>query len=385
MITARRLSLVLGVTQTLAWATTYYLPAVIVGPAATTLHHSTTELLVGYSWSLLVAGLVSPRVGSWIDRHGGRGALAAGTVVMTVGLLLLAAWPTLPGWYLAWTVIGAGMALGLYDAAFATIGRLLGLGARPAIVGVTLLAGFASTIGWPTGVALIHQFDWRATVAIYAAVQLGVNLPLILTLIPHAAPADAIRPTTTPTATDGRGGLFALILLGLFFCIRAAISAVVSVHALTLLHGIGLTAVAAVGVAAMFGPSQVFGRVLEWMFARWIDPLTGSWMGATLLPLGVVLLLLGGPAAGFAIAYGMSNGILTISRGTLPMFLFGPLGYATRLGRLALPQLLAQAVAPTAVAPLVLALPAPTIFAGLGVAAFVALLCLLPLKRMQTR
>ena len=133
----------------------------------------------------------------------------------------------------------------------------------------------------------------------------------------------------------------------------------------------------------MFGPSQVFGRVLEWAFGRWIDPLTGSWMGAALLPLGVVALLFGGPAVGFAIAYGMSNGILTISRGTLPMFLFGPRGYATRLGRLALPQLLAQAVAPTAIAPLVLIAPAPEIFAGLGVAAFVALLCLLPLRHVR--
>jgi MFS family permease len=383
MITARRLALVLGVTQTLAWATTYYLPAVIVGPAAGTLHHSTTELLVGYSWSLLVAGLVSPRVGAWIDRHGGRSALATGTVVMAAGLLVLAAWPTLPGWYLAWTVIGAGMALGLYDAAFATIGRLLGSGARPAIVGVTLLAGFASTIGWPTGVALIHRFDWRATAAIYAAVQLAVNLPLILTLIPRATPMEPVHAAVVTTAAKRVDGLFALILLGTFFSVRAAISAVVSVHALTLLHGIGLTAVAAVGVAALFGPSQVFGRVLEWSFARWINPLTGSWMGATLLPLGVALLLLGGPAVGFAVAYGMSNGILTISRGTLPMFLFGPRGYATRLGRLALPQLLMQAVAPTAVAPLVLALPADAIFAGLGIASFVALLCLLPLKRLQ--
>jgi hypothetical protein len=302
---------------------------------------------------------------------------------MAAGLLLLAAWPALEGWYLAWTVIGAGMALGLYDAAFATIGRLLGIDARPAIVGVTLLAGFASTVGWPAGVALVHRFDWRATAAIYAGVQLAVNLPLILWLIPHAPPVEPVHAAPVTTEANGGGGLFALRLLGAFFCIRAAISAVISVHALTLLHGIGLTALAAVGVAAMFGPSQVFGRVLEWVFARWIDPLTGSWMGATLLPLGVVLLLLGGPAAGFAIAYGMSNGILTISRGTLPMFLFGPRGYATRLGRLALPQLFTQAVAPTAIAPLVLILPAPKIFTGLGIAAVVALLCLLPLKRLH--
>jgi hypothetical protein len=380
MTDSYRLALVLGFTQTLAWATTFYLPAVIIGPAAATLHCSTTELLVGYSWSLLVAGLVSPRVGAWIDRHGGRGALATGTVVMAAGLLMLGAWPSLVGWYAAWTVIGAGMAMGLYDAAFATIGGLLGSQARPAIVGVTLLAGFASTIGWPAGVALIHRFDWRATAAIYAGVQLAVNLPLILTLIPRAAPAAPVLPTTATTETASHGGLFVLLLLGAFFCVRAAISAVVSVHALTLLHGVGLDAVAAVGVAALFGPSQVFGRVLEWLFGRWIDPLTGSWMGAALLPLGVASLLLGGPAIGFAVAYGMSNGILTISRGTLPMFLFGPRGYATRLGRLALPQLLAQAVAPTAAAPLVASLPAQAIFGGLGIAAVVALLCLLPLK-----
>jgi MFS family permease len=381
MTAPRRLALVLGFTQTLAWATTYYLPAVIVRPAAETLHHSTTELLIGYSWSLLVAGLVSPRVGAWIERHGGRGALATGTIVMAAGLLLLGAVPTLPGWYLAWTIIGAGMALGLYDAAFATIGRLLGLDARPAIVGVTLLAGFASTVGWPTGVALIHQFGWRATAVAYAGVHLVVNLPLLLTLIPRAAPAPPIPAITATTKTNTPGGLFALLLLGTFFCVRAAISAVVSVHALTLLHGVGLDAMAAVSVAALFGPSQVFGRILEWAFGRWIDPLTGSWMGAALLPLGVAALLLGGPAVGFAVAYGMSNGILTISRGTLPMFLFGPHGYATRLGRLALPQLLAQAVAPTAAAPLVASLPAPTIFGGLGIAALLALLCLLPLKR----
>ncbi len=385
MTAPRRLALILGFTQTLAWATTYYLPAVIVRPAAETLHHSTTELLVGYSWSLLVAGLVSPRVGAWIERHGGRGALATGTVVMAAGLLLLAAVPTLPGWYLAWTVIGAGMALGLYDAAFATIGRLLGLEARPAIVGVTLLAGFASTVGWPTGVALIHQFGWRATAVAYAGVHLAVNLPLLLTLIPRAAPAPPAPAITATTKTDTSGGLFAPLLLGTFFCVRAAISAVVSVHALTLLHGVGLDAVAAVSVAALFGPSQVFGRILEWAFGRWIDPLTGSWMGAALLPFGVAALLLGGPAVGFAVAYGMSNGILTISRGTLPMFLFGARGYATRLGRLALPQLLAQAVAPTAAAPLVASLPAPTIFGGLGIAAVVALLCLLPLKRAPAR
>jgi MFS family permease len=379
----RRLSLVLGFTQTLAWATTFYIPAVIVGAAATTLGTSPTVLLGGFSWSLLIAGLVSPRVGSRIDRDGGRGVLAAGTIVMACGLAVMAGIPNLPGWYIAWTIIGVGMALGLYDAAFATIGRLLGGAARPAIVGVTLMAGFASTLGWPMGVVLIQLLGWRATALSYAAMQLAINLPLLLWLIPEAPPHPTALPAASVEQTPPGRGSIAFVLLAIFFSTRAAISAVISVHVLLLLQGIGLTTAAAVAIAATIGPSQVAGRVLEWVLARHIDPLTGSWMGAALLPLGVVGLLAGGPAIGFAVAYGMSNGILTISRGTLPMHLFGAHGYATRLGRLALPPLLAQAIAPTLFTPFVLSRSAPEVLAWVGIASGAALLCLLPLRRVS--
>jgi MFS family permease len=385
MTLGRRLALVLGFTQTLAWATTFYMPTVVAGPAARWMHDSPTALLGGFSWSLLIAGLTSPRVGRWIEAAGGRGVLAFGTVVMAAGLSLMAAVPTLLGWWIAWTVIGAGMALGLYDATFATIGRLLGIDARPAIVGVTLMAGFASTVGWPMGLALLGMVGWRATLLVYAAIQLAVNLPLILLLVPRASDQRLEAPVEVTASAPPGSHTVALILLGTFFSMRAAISAVVSVHALRLLHGVGLTAGAAVGVAALFGPSQVFGRMLEWAFARRLDPFSTSLLGALLLPLGVAALLGGAPAVCFAVGYGMSNGILTISRGTLPMYLFGSRGYATRLGRLALPQLLAQALAPTALTPLVLAWPAARIFAALGAAALAAFACLLALRSRRRR
>jgi MFS family permease len=385
MSDARRLSLVLGFTQTLAWATTFYIPAVIVGAAADTLGASRTMLLGGFSWSLLIAGITSPRVGRWIDQSGGRGVLAFGTIIMACGLAVLAALPSLPGWYIAWTIIGIGMALGLYDAAFATIGRLLGTGARPVIVGVTLMAGFASTVGWPMGVGLVQLFGWRLTVLSYAAMQLAINLPLILTLIPRPPPHAAAIPIAAVEQCAPRRGRMAFVLLAIFFSVRAGISAVISVHVLLLLQGVGLGAAAAVGIAAMIGPFQVAGRVLEWAFAKHIDPLTGSWLGAALLPLGVVGLLFGGPAAVFAVAYGMSNGILTISRGTLPMHLFGAHGYATRLGKLALPPLLAQAIAPTLFTPFVLSRSAMTVFVWVGISAGIALLCLLPLRQFSGR
>jgi hypothetical protein len=380
MSDSRRLALVLGVTQTLAWATTFYIPAVIVSAASSTLARSPTILLGGFSWSLLIAALVSPRVGRRIDQVGGRGVLAIGTIVMAFGLAVLAALPTLPGWYIAWTIVGVGMALGLYDAAFATIGRLLGNNSRPAIVGVTLMAGFASTVGWPMGVGLVQLLGWRMTALCYAGIQVAINLPLILLLIPKPRATALVSAPGQMDHGTPRHGYLAFALLAIFFSVRAGISAVISVHVLRLLQGVGLTAAVAVGIAAMIGPSQVAGRLLEWVFARYIDPLTGSWIGAALLPLGVAGLLFGGPAVSFAITYGMSNGILTISRGTLPMHLFGEHGYATRLGKLALPPLLAQALAPTLFTPFVQSHSAAEVFAWVGITAAAALLCLLPLR-----
>ncbi len=378
----RRLVLLLGVTQLLAWATTYYTPAVVTAAAARSMQASPTALLGGFSWALLITGFASPRVGRRIDRVGGRGVLALGNAVMAAGMAVLAAWPTLAGWYVGWTICGFGMAAGLYDASFATVGRLLGTAARPAIVGVTLFGGFASSLGWPMGVGLVRLLGWRATVIVYALILAGVNLPLILAFVPpapaHAGLAETPARGGGPT---GRGGA-AFLLLAVFFSLRAAISSVVSVHALVLFRGLGLAAGSAVGVAALIGPTQVAGRLLEMAFGRRLDPLVTSWLGAALLPIGVGVMLAGAPVGAFAIAYGMSNGILTISRGTLPLHLFGARGYATQIGRLALPVMLAQAVAPTLATPLVLAWPAQWLFAAMGLVATAALLCLLPLNRL---
>lgn len=377
---ARRLSLALGITQTLAWATTYYIPAVMVGHAAETLGTSRTVLLVGFSWSLIVAGLCAPHIGRFIDRAGGRPVLAAGALVTCAGLLLLAASAGLATWFAAWSVLGVGMALGLYDTAFATIGRLLGQGARPAILGVTLMAGFAGTIGWPVGTWLVANYGWRIALLLFALVQVAVILPIILAFVPPAGPAPP-PPPPRPIVAGGPPPGRAFALLAVFFTSRAAISSVISVHLLVLLAGIGLDTSEAVAVAAMIGPAQVGARVLDWKLARDMSPVTSARLGAGLLPVGVASVLLGAPGLMFALAYGMSNGIMTINKGTLPMHLFGPHGYATRLGKLALPSLLAQAITPTLLAPLVDHVPATWIFAGIGGVALVALGCLVPMRK----
>jgi MFS family permease len=375
-----RLGAVLGVNQTLSWGTTFYLPAVVAGPVAATFGQSPFAVLGAFSWALLVAGGCAPRVGKWIDRHGGRGALLASIVVIAIGQAVLALSQGLAAWYLGWTVIGVGMAMGLYDAAFATVGGLMGKDAGSTITGITLLAGFASTVFWSLGAALIGVLDWRGLLLAYAGLMLVINLPMVWLLVPPAPPKpkqDAGREAPR-TASQRR----ALVLLGAFFSLRWFISSAIAVHVLSLLHGVGLTEAEAVGVAALIGPGQVAGRILEYAIGPRVGLLAKARIAALLFPLGAALLLLGGPvaAAGFALMYGMSNGVMTVNRGTLPLALFGADGYARVLGWLAVPVLLAQATAPTVSAPLVAALPALDVLLLCGATAAMAVLFLLPLR-----
>jgi hypothetical protein len=171
-------------------------------------------------------------------------------------------------------------------------------------------------------------------------------------------------------------------LLAAFFALRWFMTSAIAVHVLPLFTGLGLTPARAVAVAALIGPGQVAGRILEWAVGNRVNLLVRARLAALLFPAGVILLTTGGifAAAGFAILYGMSNGIMTINRGTLPLALFGPEGYARLLGWLAVPVLLAQATAPALTAPLIGSLPALEVFLLCGAGAALAVLFLLPLR-----
>jgi MFS family permease len=376
-----RLGAVLGINQTLSWGMTFYLPAIIADPVVAAFGRSGFSVLGAFSWALLVAGACAPRVGRWIDHRGGRGALIASIVVIALGQTVLAVSHGLAVWYLGWTIIGVGMAMGLYDSAFATVAGLLGKEAGPSITGITLVAGFASSVFWTLGATLIGALGWRGLLLAYAGLMLMVNLPMVWLLVPPAPPR--------PSRDAGRAGLpkspaqrLALVLLGAFFALRWFITSAISVHVLSLLQGIGLTAAQAVGVAALIGPGQVAGRILEYAIGPRVDLLTKARVAALLFPAAAALLLLGGPigATGFVLMYGMSNGIMTVNRGTVPLALFGPEGYARILGWLAVPVLLAQASAPTVSAPLVAALPALDVLLICGGGAAVAAMLLMPLR-----
>ena len=137
----------LGTSQTIAWASSYYMPAILGAPIASALHLPTSVFFGLFSGALLLSAVVGPSVGRLIDRHGGRHLLIASNLVIAAGLLILAGANGVIGLVIAWTVLGVAIGMGLYDSAFATLSSLYGREARSAITGITLIAGFASTIG----------------------------------------------------------------------------------------------------------------------------------------------------------------------------------------------------------------------------------------------
>src|SRR6202048_4887762 len=162
-VTSGRVTIVaaLGATQTVAWASSYYMPAILGAPIASALHLPTSVFFGLFSGALLLSAVVGPSVGRLIDRHGGRHLLAASNLVIAAGLVILAAAHRIAGLVIAWTVLGLGIGMGLYDPAFATLTWLYGRDARRSITGITLIAGFASTIRWPFTAVFLFIICWR--------------------------------------------------------------------------------------------------------------------------------------------------------------------------------------------------------------------------------
>lgn len=341
----------IGIAQILAWGCSFYLPAVLAGPIVEDTGWPLAWVVGGLSIASLAAGLSAAAIGRLVQEWGGRLVLAGGAALLAAGLAVMATAPTLPVYLLGWLVAGAGMAASLYDAAFATLGRLYGRDARGPITAVTLFGGFASTVCWPLSALLVEHLGWRGTCLAYAGIQLFLCLPCFLVLLPrHERATDMTRRAAKDVAESGRdrkgSGRIYLLLAGIL-TLAAFISTTLSVHLLVLLQARGMELAAAVALGALVGPSQVGGRVLEMFFGRRHHPVWGMLASVLLVATGVGLLLAGWPVTALAlIVYGAGNGIHTIARGALPLVLFDPQRYALVIGRLARPTLIMQALAP---------------------------------------
>jgi len=336
----------LGTAQTLAWASSYYLPAILADPIAAGIGIPRAWVFAAFSLSLLIAAFAGPSVGRIIDRHGGRGVLALSNLVLALGLVALAAAHGPVSLFAAWAILGVGMALGLYDAGFAALTALYGHAARGPITGITLIAGFASTVSWPVSTLLDATVGWREACLVWAALNLVIGLPLNRLVLPlPSVPAQLHRPAGPAV---GWKPYREMLLLAFVFAAAWFVTGAMAAHMPRLLQGAGASPLEAVAAAALVGPAQVAARLAEFLILRRIHPLVSARIATTLHPLGAAALALLGPPgiAAFAILYGAGNGLLTIARGTVPLAIFGPHGFGERTGLLGAPARATQALAP---------------------------------------
>jgi MFS family permease len=346
----------LGIAQILGWGTSFYFPAVLAAPIVADTGWPLAWVVGGVSIGLLTAGLIAPRVGAVIDKHGGRPVLAASSLLYAAGLAGIGLAPSLPIYLLGWVVLGGGMGTGLYDAVFAALGKLYGKDAREPITNLTLFGGFASTVCWPLSAFLAEAYGWRTTCLVYAALHLVVSLPLQMAVMPKlsATPAGSVAEAKQGVSTSASSTpheLIVFVLLALVLTIASGIGSVLVVYLLIFLQAKGADLAAAVAIGTLFGPAQVGARFVERIFGTRYHPIWTMVASCGLMAVGLTMLLSLPILTVAVVIYAGGYGIMWIARGTVPLAVFGPDRYATLMGRLAFPSLIVQALAPSAVAP----------------------------------
>jgi MFS family permease len=347
----------LGIVQITAWGTSYYCLGVLAGPIAADTGWSRGLVYFGFTVALLSMGLVSAWAGRVIDRHGARGVMSAGIVLVSASLYALAQVRSEAGYLAAWAAIGVGMRFCLYDAAFVALVQIVPARGRQAISYLTLFGAFASSVFWVLGHYFNEAYGWRRTLELFALINAGVCLPLILAGLARRdaragggaqAPAAA---THDGQPLEGRARTIAIGLFAAIMSLNGFVFGVVTVQLVPLLEAAGLSAAAAVWIASMKGFAQFGGRVVEITFGRRLRSITVARMAIGVLPLSFLLLLFAGASLhailAFTLLMGASQGVITIVRGAVPLALFGANGYGAVLGLIATPILVVNAVSPS--------------------------------------
>ncbi|MFM2388864.1 MAG: hypothetical protein RLZZ437_419 [Pseudomonadota bacterium] len=377
-----RTIIALGVTQIVGYGTLYYAFGVMALQLTADLGVSLPFAYGAFSLALLAGGALAPLVGRAIDRHGARPVMAAGSAAAALALLVLSQATGAVSLVAALVLVEMVSAAVLYDAAFAALAQAAGAaGARRAITLMTLMGGFASTVFWPLTLVLMEGLGWRGTYLIFAGLHLLICLPLHLTLARQDSQSTGTASTTPsagllPLAQQGR----AMFWLAIGFSLAGVVLGALTVQWVPLLQATGLSAAAAVTAGALLGPAQVGVRIIDLFFGVRRHPMTMALVSAGLLvtSLGLLIVMPTGLVGAmlFACVFGLSSGLTSIVRGTVPLALFGATGYAARLGVLAGLRLASSALAPFALALALTHLGAGLTISltfGVALAAFLAL------------
>lgn len=374
----------LAVTTTVGYGVLYYAFSALLEPMRTDLHISTTAATGALTVASLTSAVLAIPVGHWLDRRGGHGLMTVGSILAAGSVLAWSQVHTTAHLYAVFVAIGIASAMVLYPPAFAVVVATTAPHRRTAaLLGITLVAGFASSIFIPLTGQLIHAYGWRQTLVVLACVVAAATIPL------HAFALRRTRPAATPQPAHGSRPAPGRVvhdpgfwLLATAFVLHSAALAVIGVHLVTYLIRLGHRPTTAATLTGLLGLLSVTGRVTVTILRRWL-PMTA--ITAVIITLqGIALGLL--PAAGRSvpgaaaclIAFGLGFGVASIAKPAILLDRYGDRGYATIAGILGTPTSIAAATAPLAAAalasvlgytPLVLTAAGSCLLAALALAA----------------
>ncbi len=385
----RRAIPTLGFTQMVAWGTTYYLPAVFRDQFVRDLGLSAPTVFAGVAMMLVASSLAAWPAGRLMDRHGAGRMLPIGSACLALGLSVLSAATGVVTYMLAWFCFGIGMTLCMGNAAFAALTQIAGHEARRAIVLLMLFGGMASTVFWPLGLWLEGIMGWRGACLVFAAMHVLFCLPLHALVIAGATSRERRRDLDAHeqdglVAPEHR--LLAGGLIALAFASGGFVSWGLELHLITVLGDFGLGIGAAVALAAIKGPATLAARLTDVVFGPRITPMASVIWSTVLVVFSILSALVFDrgivAAAIFVSMLSFGTGLIAVARATLPLQLLGSRGYATTMGKLAMPTQAIFAISPTAFGLLMERIGTPGVL-GIGLAGImISLGALLMLARL---
>lgn len=380
---------VLAVTQLVGWGTVS-LPAVIGERLARDLGLGLPAVFAGTTVMLVVTGVTASLIANAFVRYGARIVMAAGSLIAAPGFLLLAAANGPLLYYAGWVMLGIAGAAMLSTSTYILLNEIAGAGAKRPIGALMLVTGLASSLFWPITAASSDLLGWRSTLVIYSAAMILVCFPLHVFGLPQRrrAPAKDL-PLATSAPSKRAPGRLPFVLLAGAIALYSFVSWGVGSIIIQLLKSMGIGGDWALRVGSLLGVIQVSARALDFFGGAHGSGLVTGLVAATVMPLGFLVLLAGGPAdwaiGGFMLLYGGATGAMAVARATMPLVFYDAAAFARASSHIALPANFAAAASPPLLVAVLTNFGSGAVLAAVLACSLIALAMLLALARIHRK
>jgi MFS family permease len=358
----------MAVGQILTFGVLFHSFTLFVAPMQQEFGWTTTQITLAFTIGLFCADIFGIPVGHWVDRSGGRWAMAGGS---TIAAVLLALWSRIDSlWelYAIWIALGFAQSMSLYNVAAAVVTANT-TDYRRGLTWLAILTGLSSIAVVPVASLVISLWGWRAGLAALAALQfLGPALIYLVVLrgtigsrtVEYQRRKTALAEGRLPsTAMDSplRSALRtpAFWLFAVAFSVHWFVITSMLVHFLPIMAERNVAHEVAVAIFAFNGPAAVIGRLALYVLDPQASARKSGRVAFPMFAAGMLLLIFVAPFGFwglglFAIVYGMSAGVLMIVRQTAIVEAFGIRGYGAITGALTTVCILPRTMAPVTVA-----------------------------------